>query len=67
MIPAYLESHLGGLRAAMESGLPTVRDKSSAHGQGTQPEPVPTHLAAYALHLAASNIVFLVEAHSRTK
>src|SRR3972149_1033888 len=37
LVPGYLESHFSGLRAAMESGLPTVRDKSSAHGQGAPP------------------------------
>lgn len=65
LIPTYLESHFAGLRAAMESGLPTVRDKtSSAHGQGADPVTIPGHMAAYALHLAAADIVFLVDAHN---
>lgn len=68
LIPTYLESHFAGLRAAMESGLPTVRDKtSSAHGQGAEPVTIPGHMAAYALHLAAANIVFLVAAHKAIK
>lgn len=68
LIPTYLESHFAGLRAAMESGLPTVRDKtSSAHGQGAEPVTVPQHMAAYALHLAAADIVFLVKAHKAMK
>jgi hypothetical protein len=68
LIPTYLESHFAGLRAAMESGLPTVRDKtSSAHGQGAEPVTIPGHMAGYALHLAAADIVFLVEAHKPVK
>ncbi|MFZ0978724.1 MAG: hypothetical protein WAN23_04900 [Candidatus Acidiferrales bacterium] len=63
LIPADLESHFSGLRSAMESGLPTISNKTSRHGQGAVPTQIPPHLAAYALHLAAANIVLLVEAH----
>jgi hypothetical protein len=63
LIPADLESHFSGLRSAMESGLPTLSNRTSRHGQGMAPVPIPSHFAGYALHLAASNIVFLVEAH----
>jgi hypothetical protein len=67
LVPSYLQSHFGGLRAAMESGVPTVRDKTSGHGQGPQAIDIPPYLAAYVLHLAASNIVLLVEAHRSMK
>lgn len=67
LIPAELETHFAGLRTAMESGLPTVRNKTSAHGQGSVPVEVPAHVAAFALHLAASNVAFLVEAHRSMK
>ena len=63
LIPAELESHFSGFRSAMESGLPTLSNKTSRHGQGAVPTEVPDHFAAHALHLAASNIVFLVECH----
>lgn len=63
LIPADLESHFSGLRSAMESGLPTLSNRTSRHGQGSDPVNIPDHFAAYALHLAASNIVFLVQAH----
>jgi hypothetical protein len=63
LIPADLESHFSGLRSAMESGLPTLSNKTSRHGQGAVPIEVPPHFAGYALHLMASNIIFLVEAH----
>jgi hypothetical protein len=64
LIPAELQSHFSALRAAMESGLPTLRNKTSGHGQGPEPRYLPPHFAAYALHLAAADIVFLVEAHN---
>lgn len=63
LLPAELLSHFNALRSVMESGLPTVRNKAGGHGQGAQVVDVPSYVAAYALHLAASNIVFLVEAH----
>lgn len=67
LIPSYLESHFGGLRSAMESGLPTIRDKTAGHGQGPKPTAIPEHLAAYALNLAAANIVFLVKSYKALK
>ena len=63
LIPAYLTSHFAALRTTMEAGLPTTRNKTSGHGQGETPVDVPGYLAAYAIHLAATNIVLLVEAH----
>jgi len=67
LIPPDLESHFAGLRSAMESGLPTISNKTSRHGQGLTPVSIPSHFASYALHLAASNIVFLVQAHKAMK
>jgi hypothetical protein len=60
LIPAELASHFAGLRSAMESGLPTLANRTSRHGQGSTPTEVPDHYVAYALHLVASNIVFLI-------
>lgn len=67
LVPPELECHFAGLRSAMESGLPTISNKTSRHGQGAVPLQVPSHVAAYALHLAAANIVFLVQAHKALK
>jgi hypothetical protein len=67
LIPAELESHFAGLRAALESGLPTISNRTSRHGQGADPVTIPPHLAAYALHLAASNIVLIVQAYNSLK
>jgi len=63
LVPDYLQPHLGGLRSALESGIPTVRNKTSGHGQGPTPVIVPGHFVAFALHITASNIVFLIECH----
>jgi hypothetical protein len=67
LIPPELESHFTGLRTAMESGLPTVRNRTSGHGQGAVPVTIPPHITAYALHLAAANIILLAEAHRAMK
>ena len=67
LVPTELQSHFSSLRSVLESGLPTVRNRKSGHGQGGQPVDVPGYLASYALHLSASNIVLLVEAHNATK
>jgi hypothetical protein len=63
LIPKYLQTHFSSLRSVLEAGVPTVRNKTSGHGQGATPVDVPEHLAAYVLHLTASNIVMLIEAH----
>jgi hypothetical protein len=67
LLPSSLSSQFSGLRSVLESGLPTVRNKQGGHGQGKDPVTIPSHIAAYALHLAASNIVMLVEAHKALK
>lgn len=64
LIPKYMETHLAGLRNTFEAGLPTVRNKNSGHGQGILRRELPDYLAGYALHLAATNIVFFIEAHN---
>lgn len=43
--------------------IPKIRNNEGAHGQGDKVKEVPQHLAAYALHVTASTIVMLVEAH----
>jgi hypothetical protein len=62
LIPPVVLQHVGAVRATLESGVPTLRNKLSGHGQGATPTSVPPFYAAYALHLTASNIVFLVAA-----
>lgn len=63
LVPSSQRSHFDSVRAALQSGLGTLRNKMSAHGQGASIEAVPRYLAAHALHLAAANILLLVAAH----
>lgn len=67
LIPKPLQGHFGSLRATLESGLPTTSNRLARHGQGKKRIIVPDHYAAYALHLAATNIVFLVESYTELK
>jgi hypothetical protein len=55
LIPTWME------RGFM--GPVDIRNKSSAHGQGVEPKPLPPHMAALAVNLAASYIVALIAAH----
>ena len=59
LIPSYLLSQYQSLGSLLKSGLPTTRNKESGHGQGTEIKEVPEHLASYALHLTATNLLFL--------
>jgi hypothetical protein len=61
LIPQVIQSHIGGVRAALESGIPPSRNRLSAHGQGSEIVDVPEHYASYMLHLTATTIKFLVE------
>ena len=67
LIPSFWQSQYSALRTLLASGVPTGRNKLSAHGQGTEPVEVPDHIAAYMLHMTASTIVFLAEAEAQLK
>src|SRR6185295_15704781 len=62
LIPPFWQSELSSLRALLESGVPTGRNKLSGHGQGTNPTTVPDYVVSYILHMTASSILFLAEA-----
>jgi len=61
LFPEYMLSQFNGVRAVLESGTPTMRNKQSGHGQGPKVIPVPKHMARYALNLTASNIILLAD------
>lgn len=67
LIPSYLSSHFTGLRTTLEAGLPTVRNKQAGHGQGAVTVQVEPYFVEYALNLAASNIVLLINAYKESK
>lgn len=61
LVPDFWQTHFGGLRSMLESGIPTVRNKLGGHGQGAEPTEVPGDLVAYALHMTGAAIVLLSE------
>ena len=73
LVPNFMNSHFTGLRklvdvrkglrTTLESGVPTLRNNLSGHGDGTEEIPVPEYIAAYTLHLTASNILLLAKAN----
>jgi hypothetical protein len=67
LIPNYLQTHFSALRATLEGGVPTIRNREGGHGSGEKPNNVPEYLAAYQLHLTASAIVFLIRANEAIK
>lgn len=70
-IPKHLSNHFDGLRSclngiitSLESGLPTLRNRKSGHGQGEEIVGVPEYLASYAINLVATNIVLLADIYT---
>ncbi len=59
LIPTYLQEQFNNFSSLLESGIPTIRNKEAGHGQGESVREVPEPLVKYALHLTATNIVFL--------
>jgi hypothetical protein len=60
-IPQYLQSNFTSLQSIFESGVPTIRNKISAHGQGENTINPDDTITEYVIHLAASNILFLMK------
>ena len=65
--PSYKNAHLTSIRTTLETGLPVVRNKVAGHGQGNQIITIPDEYTDYALHLAATNILFLVRLYRNKK
>lgn len=63
LLPDYLDQSFDQLAATLKSGLPKVRGEEGGHGQGANARVTPQYVASYALHLAAAQILLLVEAH----
>jgi hypothetical protein len=65
VVPQFWAQHYSGLRAMLESGVPTVRNRVAGHGQGAAIVEVPDHFVAFALHQTAAAVVFLATAESK--
>lgn len=61
LVPKYMQNQFTSLQNLIESGIPTLRNKLGAHGQGQTPQEVDDHIARYGLNLTGSNIIFLIE------
>jgi len=62
LIPCFWQGEFAALRALLEGGVPTGRNKTSGHGQGPRPLEVPSHMVSYILHMTAAGILFLATA-----
>lgn len=62
LIPDYFQAQFASLRSGLESGVPTVRNKLSGHGQGIEQRDVPQYMARYLLNLTATSILLLTDA-----
>ena len=66
LIDKYWQDHFTHLEGLLKS-TSTARNKRGAHGQGEKPVEVPAHVAAYALNMTASAVVFLASCENETK
>lgn len=65
LIPPYMENQINALKALLESGIPTLRNKLGGHGQGVNNNNIDDYVANYALNLTASNIKYLIELNKK--
>lgn len=61
LIPTSMQNQFTSLRSLLESGVATIRNKMSAHGQGHTVVDASDELTRYGLNLTGSNILLLVE------
>jgi hypothetical protein len=61
LIPDYLKSQFTSLQSLFTSGVPTIRNRNSGHGQGVEKRSVTNEMTSYMLHLTATNILFLTK------
>jgi uncharacterized protein DUF7014/AbiJ-like protein len=54
LFPDYLGGYFDSLIGAMKAGVPKIRDRQGGHGAAPGDDPVPDHIAAFALHLTAA-------------
>lgn len=63
LFPPHLGNGLDTYVAMLKTGLPGVRNKAGGHGDDPDAPTVQDHLASYAIHLTAANILLAMEAH----
>ena len=60
LVPKFSQNQFTSLQNLLESGIPTIRNKLSGHGQGNSLIKVDDDITRYALNLTGSNILFLI-------
>ena len=63
LFPGHLGAGLDTYISMLKTGLPNVRNNAGAHGDAPDAPAVQDHLATYAIHLTAANILLVVKAH----
>lgn len=61
LIPSFTQNQFSGLQNLLASGIPTIRNKTSGHGQGQTPKSVDDGITRYGLNLTGTNIILLIE------
>lgn len=61
LVESFWQSHMASLRSLLESGVPTVRNRLGAHGQGEEVKEVPTHLVSFTLNSTAAAILLFAK------
>jgi hypothetical protein len=61
VIPRYTQEQFESLQKLLISGIPTIRNNVSGHGQGQIPQNVDDQITRYGLNLVGANIIFLIE------
>lgn len=59
LFSSYLQTQFSNLGNLLSQGVSTIRNNESAHGQGAEIRNVSKNLVSYALHLTATNILFI--------
>lgn len=67
LLPAYLTQAFNSLRSLLASTLPTVRNRTGGHGQGSRSVEIPPYFANFALNISACNIILLIKAFENSK
>lgn len=67
ILPDYLEAGFDTYIAMLKTGLPSVRNNAGGHGRAPDTPATPAYIARYAIYMAATNIVLLVEAFKSGK
>ncbi|TGL19767.1 hypothetical protein EHQ47_16860 [Leptospira bourretii] len=60
-IPPYLSNYLNNLKSILESGIPTIRNKTASHGKGDKEIEITENLALFTLNITGSSINFLLK------